>query len=502
MTAEPIHSLAYVRSEEAPSLPPPRSMVGIVGWLRTNLFSSVTNSILTLVALYAAYWVITHVAGWAIVRAVWTGENREACTFEGVGACWPFAKAKFAQWIYGFYPIDQRWRINLVFLLGLIGLVPMLMPSVPYKRWNALYLLIGFPIASLILLTGGNFNISAWTFLRVLGFLGIIAAFLPIFARGFEGGLPAARPALILVAAGVAVWLLGFLFIEMPAVETPLGALSLGRGFSILMYIAAGIYGLTQTNMMRTASAASVVLAWSVLAAGIILIMILLRINFGLVPVETSQWGGLTLTLIVSVTAIVCSFPLGILLALGRRSDMPVIKYFCISFIEVMRGMPLITVLFMASVLLPLFLPPGTNFDKLTRALILTIMFSSAYMAEVIRGGLQAIPKGQSEAARALGLSYWQDMALITLPQAIKIVIPGIVNTFIGLFKDTTLVTVIGLFDLQQMIISGFADANWASPATGATGYMSAAAIFWVFCFGMSRYSQFIERRLNTGHRR
>jgi general L-amino acid transport system permease protein len=153
-------------------------------------------------------------------------------------------------------------------------------------------------------------------------------------------------------------------------------------------------------------------------------------------------------------------------------------------------------------VMLPLFLPPGTNFDKLTRALIATAIFSSAYMAEVVRGGLQAIPKGQFEAAEALGLSFWKMMGLIVLPQALKIVIPGIVNSFISLFKDTTLVTVIGIYDLLGIVQAGFADSNWASPQTGPTGYFSVALMFWVFCFGMSRYSQFVERRLNTGHKR
>ena len=164
--------------------------------------------------------------------------------------------------------------------------------------------------------------------------------------------------------------------------------------------------------------------------------------------------------------------------------------------------MPLITVLFMASVMLPLFLPPGVNFDKLLRALIGVALFSSAYMAEVIRGGLQAIRRGQYEAATAVGLGYWQSMRLIILPQALKIVIPGIVNSFISLFKDTSLVLIIGIFDLLGIVQQNFTDPNWASPVTPATGFVFAAVVFWIFCFSMSRYSQFMERRLNTGHRR
>jgi general L-amino acid transport system permease protein len=189
-------------------------------------------------------------------------------------------------------------------------------------------------------------------------------------------------------------------------------------------------------------------------------------------------------------------------LALGRRSKLPVVRYASIGFIEFVRGVPLITVLFMASVMLPFFLPPGVNFDKLLRALIGVALFSAAYMAEVVRGGLQAIPKGQHEAAAAMGLGYWQTMRLIVLPQALKIVIPGIVNSFISLFKDTSLVLIIGLFDLLGAVQLAFTDANWASPNTPATGYVFAAAIFWVFCFGMSRYSIYTERRLHTGHRR
>jgi general L-amino acid transport system permease protein len=207
-------------------------------------------------------------------------------------------------------------------------------------------------------------------------------------------------------------------------------------------------------------------------------------------------------TLIIAITGIVVSLPLGVLLAIGRRSEMPVVKTLCVAFIETVRGVPLITVLFMASVMFPLFMPPGVNFDKLLKALIGVALFSSAYMAEVVRGGLQAIPKGQYEASKALGLSYWKMMGLIVMPQALKIVIPGIVNTFIGLFKDTSLVTVIGIFDLLGIVQSGFNDAQWASPQTGNTGYFTLAVIYFIFCFAMSRYSMYIERKLNTGHKR
>jgi general L-amino acid transport system permease protein len=220
-------------------------------------------------------------------------------------------------------------------------------------------------------------------------------------------------------------------------------------------------------------------------------------------PVPTQLWGGLFLTLVVASVGIAASFPIGILLALGRRSKLPIVRWLSIGFIELVRGVPLVTVLFMASVMLPLFLPPDVTFDKLLRALIGVALFSAAYLAEVIRGGLQAIPRGQYEAADALGLSYVQKMGLIVLPQALKLVIPGIVNSFIALFKDTSLVLIIGLFDLLGIVQQSVAsDAKWFSAETAATGYVFAGAIFWIFCFSMSRYSAFLERWLASGERR
>ncbi|MET2827511.1 amino acid ABC transporter permease [Mesorhizobium shangrilense] len=223
---------------------------------------------------------------------------------------------------------------------------------------------------------------------------------------------------------------------------------------------------------------------------------------FGLPHVETSLWGGLLVTLTISFVGIAVSLPFGIVLALGRRSRMPVVKTLCVVFIETVRGVPLITVLFMATIMLPYFLPPGVNFDKFLRALVGVALFSSAYMAEVVRGGLQAIPKGQYEGADSLGFGYWQKMGLIVLPQALKLVIPGIVNTFIGMFKDTSLVYIIGMFDLLGVVRQNFSDPAWASPQTPISGLVFAAFIFWLFCFGMSRYSMFTERRLDTGHKR
>ena len=216
----------------------------------------------------------------------------------------------------------------------------------------------------------------------------------------------------------------------------------------------------------------------------------------GLPFVYTYDWGGILVTLVVALTGIVVSLPLGIALALGRQSKMPVIRGFCTIFIEFWRGIPLITVLFMASVALPLFLPKGVNIDNLLRALIGVTLFASAYMAEVIRGGLQAIDKGQYEAGTALGLNYWKNMRLIILPQALKHVIPGIVNTFIGLFKDTTLVAIIGLFDLLGAAQAAVNDASWSTPVQAITLYVYVALFYFICCFIMSRYSMRLERKL------
>jgi general L-amino acid transport system permease protein len=368
----------FVRREMVQPLPPPMRVHGVVPWLRANLFSSVGNSILSIIGIIVVVLVAVPLVQWTFINAVWDAPTRDACAAQTNGACWAYVKANFGQFIYGRYPDPERWRVDLFFVLMAIGIVPMAIPSAPFKRLNLLYIFIIFPVVAGFLLYGG----------------------------------------------------------------------------------------------------------------------------FGLPVVETALWGGLSLTLVVSYVGMALSLPLGIVLALGRRSAMPAVRAVCVFFIEVCRGVPLITVLFMAGILLPLFLPDGVNFDKLIRALLGVALFASAYMAEVIRGGLQAVPKGQYEGAKALGLNYWSMMRLIVLPQAIKIVIPGIVNTFIGLFKDTSLVYIISIFELLYTVRNSFSDPTWASSTTPASGLAFAAAVFWIFCFGMSQYSQFTERRLNTGHKR
>ena len=222
----------------------------------------------------------------------------------------------------------------------------------------------------------------------------------------------------------------------------------------------------------------------------------------GLAHVDTNLWGGILVTIVVAWVGIVVSLPLGILLALGRRSRMPIVRTVSITFIEFVRGVPLITVLFMASVMLPLFVPEQYSPDKLLRALVGIALFASAYMAEVIRAGLAAIPKGQYEGAQAVGLGYWQMMRFIILPQALKVTIPNIVNTYIGLFKDTTLVFIVGIFDFLRAIEVARIDPKWAAPSTSGTGYLVAAIFYVIFCYGMSRYARATEARLATSHKR
>ncbi|QND14355.1 amino acid ABC transporter permease [Rhizobium leguminosarum bv. trifolii] len=377
----------FVRTSILAAEPPPPGERGAVAWIRRNLLATPKDVILTILALALIAWAVPHLVNWLFIQAVWSGPDRTFCatTIQGgiqpdgwSGACWAFISAKYDQFIFGRYPLDERWRPAIVGILFILLLVPMLIPSAPRKGLNAILLFAVLPVLAFWLLHGG----------------------------------------------------------------------------------------------------------------------------FGLEVVDTPLWGGLMVTLVLSFVGIAVSLPCGILLALGRRSKMPVIRMLCVTFIEVIRGVPLITVLFMASVMLPLFLPTGWNVDKLLRALIGVSIFTSAYMAEVIRGGLQAIPKGQFEGADPLGLGYWQKTRLIIMPQAIKLVIPSIVNTFIGTFKDTSLVTIIGMFDLLGIVKLNFSDANWASAVTPITGLIFAGFIFWLFCFGMSRYSGFMERHLDTGHKR
>jgi general L-amino acid transport system permease protein len=449
--------VAYVRQELVPAIAPPINDSGVIGWMRKNLFSSIFNTALTLFSLYILYLTVPGIIKWVLTDAVWSGEDRLACATIAQGgalpddwkaACWPYVGAYLKQFIYGRYPDAELWRVNLTLVMFFVGLVPMLMPSLPFKRENIIFMLGVFPVAAFVLLSGGNLDFN--------GFL---------------------LPDAIMAPSELKFWV-DFLIV------------------SLIICVGVGAY------MNATDSDPKPAVILTAIAMGILaLVLFVMSVDFGLTPVETDLWGGFVMTLVIAVTGIVAALPLGILLALGRRSDMPAVSLFSVIFIEFWRGVPLITVLFMSSVMLPLFLPDGVTFDKLLRALIGVALFSSAYMAEVVRGGLQALPKGQYEGAMAVGLNYWQSMRLIIMPQALKIVIPGIVNTFIGLFKDTTLVSIIGLLDFLGMINLSHSDSTWATPVQAMTSYVFCAFVFFLFCFGMSRYSIYMEDRLNTSHR-
>jgi general L-amino acid transport system permease protein len=425
------NSPAFVRQELVPERAAPVRTTGFVGFLRTRLFNTPTNIVLTVLSALLIWFTVVPTLQFLLIDAVWTGSDRNACLAENaghaVGACWPYVQAKFTQFIYGFYPEPERWRANLTFVLGALLLLPLLIPRLPAKGINACLFFIAFPVVAYFLLHGGGltgFAVSA----------AVVSILLFLLGGGTRTGWPSLAASLVFFAAiGIVIGLMGD-----------------GGSLSI---------------------------------------------------VDTRAWGGLLVTLVVSVTGIVTSMPVGIALALGRRSTIPLIRIFSIAFIEIWRGVPLITVLFFATYMLPLFVPANFTIDGLVRALIGISLFAGAYNAEVIRGGLQAIPRGQSEAASALGLPWWKTTSLITMPQALRHVIPSLVNSFIGLFKDTSLVSIVALFDLLGSVRASFADPVWSTPTTLFTGFAFAGIIYFSFCFGMSRYSLFVERRLNA-HRR
>jgi general L-amino acid transport system permease protein len=358
-----------------PDLPPPPGSTGVVRWMRENLFSSPTNIVLSVLTIVLLYLVVPPLVNWFFIDAVVNAGSRNECRELGSGACWAIIAVRFDQFMYGFYPVELRWRVNVALVLLVIALIPVLFDNVPFRKIGMLFTVI-YPVIAYFLLWGG----------------------------------------------------------------------------------------------------------------------------LGLEPVESAKFGGFMLTVTIGVTGIALSLPLGVLLALGRQSNLIALHILSVCFIEFIRGVPLITLLFVASTLLNYFLPPGTYFDLLLRVLIMVTLFSAAYIAEVVRGGLQAIPKGQTEAAQALGLSYWKNMGLIVLPQAMRISIPGIVNTFIGLYKDTTLVVIIGLLDPIGLSQAVLADSKWQGLSNEI--YVFVALGFFISCFAMSRYSIWLENKLYTQHKR
>jgi general L-amino acid transport system permease protein len=498
----------FVSKELVPERAAPIKTTGFIGFVRTRLFNSPTNILITIVSALLLWFTIIPSAKFLLIDAVWSGKDRNACLAENaghvVGACWPYIQAKFTQFIYGFYPEQERWRVNLTFIMAAILLLPLLIPRLPAKGLNAGLFFIAFPIVAFFLLHGGGlkgFGVS-WTADFLSGFVNSIGDAGRKLA-GVGEAKAVTGPLLVLLgklivllstAVSFVIWPLTWLRDQIQAAGNPVWAdfAATAAIVSIALFVLNGGF--------RTGWRSLIVSLVTFAAIGIVIAI--MRLDRGGLPlVDTRLWGGLLVTLVVSVTGIVASMPIGIALALGRRSTIPLIRTFSVAFIEFWRGVPLITVLFFATYMLPLFLPAGFTVDGLVRALIGIALFAGAYQAEVIRGGLQAIPRGQAEAASALGLSYWKTTGLIVMPQALRHVIPGLVNSFIALFKDTSLVSIVALFDLLGSLRASFADPNWATPTTLFTGFAFTGMVYFVFCFGMSRYSLFVERRLNA-HRR
>lgn len=346
---------------------PPMTSIGPLGWIKTNLFNSWFNSILTLVVLYFLWKIVPPFVQWAFIDSLWSSTS-EACT-QVSGACWSVIKTNHRFILFGFYPHELQWRP----LTAMILLVLLLFYSQDRKRWN-----------------------------KVLGYAWITGLF--IMGILMKGGL------------------------------------------------------------------------------------------FGLKAVESTQWGGLPLTLLLSVFGLTAAYPLGVLLALGRQSKMPAIRSLCVVYIELIRGVPLISLLFLSSVVFPLFLPEGMTVNIILRAQVAIILFTAAYIAEVVRGGLQAMSRGQYEAAESLGLNYYQTMRLIILPQALKIVIPPTVSILISAFKDTSLVVIIAMFDLLKTTQTVLSNPKWMR--SSAEAYIFIAIIYFICCFFMSNYSRRLEREL------
>jgi general L-amino acid transport system permease protein len=499
---------SFVRQELVPERAAPIKTTGFIGFLRTNLFNSPTNILLTVVSILLLWFTVIPAVRFLLVDAVWRGDDRNACLAENagraVGACWPYVQAKFTQFIYGFYPEPERWRANLTFILAALLLLPLLIPRLPAKGLNAGLFFIAFPVVAFFLLHGGGlggFGIS-WTAGLLSGFAESIGdAGRKLTSVGEATAV--VGPLLVLLgklvvllstAVSFLIWPLTWLRDQIQASSRPVWVdfTATAALVSMLLFLLNG--------GVRTGWRSLIVSLATFAGIGIVIAAMGLD-HGGLPVVDTRLWGGLLVTLVVSVTGIVTSMPVGIALALGRRSTIPLIRIFSITFIELWRGVPLITVLFFATYMLPLFVPAGFTVDGLVRVLIGIALFAGAYTAEVIRGGLQAIPRGQGEAANALGLSWWKTTGLIVMPQALRHVIPGLVNSFIALFKDTSLVSIVSLFDLLGSLRASFADPVWATPTTLFTGFAFTGLIYFVFCFGMSRYSLFVERRLNV-HRR
>jgi general L-amino acid transport system permease protein len=430
--------IAFVRGEILPPQSPPGSEIGPIRWAHENLFSSWLNGILTILSVTAVAWVVLHLWPW-FAHSVWNANSLAECR-QIIAETWGEGTSGAC-----FAVIRERWK---QFLFGFY-------PAELYWR-------------------------------PTLAFVLMFVALSPVLFSG----MPRKLLWFSLAFPGVAYWLLWG--------GTPFLPVAIYAGFAVGI-LAHRLVAPRFGELAAAIAAGLATLIWLFYLAGPVADALGWALPFlTLTPVASKQFGGFMLSIVIGMTGIGFSLPLGILLALGRRSDMPLVKAMCVGFIEFIRGVPLITLLLVASFLLNIFLPPGTNFDIIVRVIIMVTLFSAAYVAETIRGGLAALPRGQYEAADALGLDYWQAMRLIVMPQALKISIPGIVNNFIGLFKDTTLVSIIGLLDPLGFSKAIRADADWNGIVWELYGFIG--LVFFVCCFSMSRYSQYLERKLRTTH--
>ncbi len=420
-------------------------------WARENLFSSWTNTILSLVCIVLIYNVVWGIFSWAILNGVWEAKDRRECFAilgkdeNGIpilGACWAGVRVWFNNIMFGRYK-DGQWRVILGFLILIIWLIPLWVPGVKRK----------------FLIAAGA--IGLYPFLAAYLFLG-----------------------------GERSWFMSFM----------VSLTIINLVYNTTDWVGDKVFRVSLADTLRWKLVDRIIpekqhtYALMALFAVLAVIVGYLIRGWGLDHVASVRIGGFFLTLVISGFGITVGLPAGIILALGRRSRLPIIKALTVTFIEVFRSVPLITILFMATAMFPLFMPEGFELNKLTQVIPAVCLFSSCYMAEVVRSGLQAIPKGQYEAASSIGLGYWQSMGLVVMPQALKFMIPNIVGNFIGLFKDTTLVFIVGMFDILAMTRAMSNDVPWRGEFHEP--FLLTAVIFFVCCFTMSRYSQRLERKL------
>jgi len=442
--------MVVVRAQPTPSRVAPLSETTVIGWLHKNLFSSVLNTVLTVICLYIIYVVVSGLWVWGVADAVWVAKDRRECFEISInGACW----AGVIQWIdnffYGRYPRAELWRVNLGGLLLVLWMAPLWLPRVRGKIFIGLSTVFLYPFLAGYLFSGGDKGL----FMQVMVTLAMVClagnTVHAIIGVVSDSGLP----------------------------DTLLRKLGKDQAPET-----------TQRNTLLAILAAALVVAY------------VLQTGWTEESVPWTKWGGMFLTLVISGIGIATALPGGIILALGRRSKMPVIRVMSVSFIELFRSVPLITVLFMATTMFPLFMPEGFSLNKLVQVIIAVSLFSACYMAETVRAGLQAIPKGQYEAAHTIGLGYWGMMGLIVMPQALKHMIPNIVGSFIGLLKDTTLVSIIGLFDILGMLRAVSQDVPWRG--LHKEPLLFGAVVFFVVCSVMSKYSRHLEVKLSAGAKR